>query len=179
MTKRGWIVGACALLTAGAAQAEELDKTYANVGDWEISYRISSGRCIMQRFYSNKASNKIESLTVLYAPDKGAVSLTWTNDWMTDLPVVGDLDLGVAFKKGALIDRSWGSHKMHYDKIGKMYLFSFFIVDPVKAPRMLRDLAENDNFGLFRGPALITGLPLDASGAVESLRECSLNGGVR
>lgn len=45
------------------------------------------------------------------------------------------------------------------------------------AGRILRDLASREHVDLFRGPALLTSIPLAAAGAIEKLRECSLNGG--
>ena len=172
-----WLIGACALLTAGAAQAEDASKTYAKVGGWEISAEPRSNRCVMQRFYRSKDGKKVEGLTVLYAADKEGVLLIWSNDWMTYLPAKGELDLGLAFRKGTSVDQSWGSRSLHYDKVGNDYLFTRAFTDAEEARRVLRDLAANEHIGLFLGPTLLTSIPLDASEAIKKLRECSLNGG--
>jgi hypothetical protein len=174
---KNWVIGVYALLTAGVAQGEESARTYARVGSWEISAEPPSRRCVMHRSYRSKAGNKSEGLTVLYAADKEGVLLVWSNDWMTYLPAKGDLDLGLAFKKGASVDEAWGSRSLHYDKVADLYYFTRAFTDAEETRRILRDLAANDSIGLFLGPALITNLPLDAFDAVEKLRECSLNGG--
>ena len=174
MRKRKWVIGVCALLTAGAAQGEE---TYARIGGWEISAEPPSHRCLMSRSYRSKDGKKIEDLTVLYAADKEGVLLIWSNDWMTYLPAKGDLELGLAFKKGAVVDQSWEARSLHYEKVANTYHFTRAFTDPEEARRILRNLAGNESIGLLLGPALITSLPLDASAAIEKLRECSLNGG--
>ena len=174
---RRWVIGVYALLMAGAAHAEEADQTYAKVGGWEISAQPPSQRCVMQRFYRSKDGKKIEGLTVLYAADKEGVLLIWSNDWMTYLPAKGDLELGLAFKRGASVDQSWGSSSLHYKKVGNDYLFTRAFTNADEASRVLHDLAANEHIGLFLGPTLLTSIPLDASGAIEKLRECSLNGG--
>jgi len=172
-----WVIGVFALLTAGAAQAEEASQTYAKVGGWEISAQPPSHRCVMQRFYGSNDGKKIEGLTVLYAADKEGVLLGWSNDWMTYLPAKGDLELGLAFRKGAAVDQSWGSRSLHYNKVGKDYLFTRVFTGAEEARRALHDLASNEHIGLFLGPTILTSIPLDASEAVEKLRECSLKGG--
>ena len=173
-----WVIGVYALLlTSGAAQTEEVDQTYAKIGGWEISARPPSHRCVMQRFFGSKDGKKIEGLTVLYAADKEGVLLVWSNDWMTYLPAQGDLELGLAFRSGASVDQSWGSRSLHYKKVGNDYLFTRAFTNAQEASRVMHDLATNEHIGLFLGPALLTSMPLDASAAIEKLRECSLNGG--
>ncbi len=177
MRMQRWLIGACALLTAGAARAEHGSEIYAEVGGWEISGEAPSNRCVMQRFYRSNDGKKVEGLTVLYAADKEAVFLVWSNDWMTYLPAKGDLKLGLAFRKGATVDRSWGSRSLHYDKVGNNYLFTRAFTDAEEARRVLGDMAASEHIGLFLGPTLLTSIPLNASEAIEKLRECSLNGG--
>ena len=172
-----WVIWMYALLTAGAVQAEEANQTYAKVGGWEISAQPPSHRCVMQRFYRSKDSKKIEGLTVLYAADKEGVLLIWSNNWMTYLPAKGDLELGLGFRKGASVDQTWASRSLHYDKVGNDYLFTRAFTDAEDARRVLHDLAANEHIGLFLGPTLLTSIPLDASEAIEKLRECSSNGG--
>jgi hypothetical protein len=168
------MIGVGALLAAGPAQGEE---TYARIGGWEISAQPPSHQCLMYRSYRSKDGKKVEDLTVLYAADKEGVLLDWSNDWMTYLPAKGDLELGLAFKEGASVDQSWGSRSLHYDKVGSTYHFTRAFTNAEEAHRVLRALASNESIGLFLGPVLMTSLPLDASDAVEKLRECSLNGG--
>ena len=173
-----WLMGACALLTAGTAQAEDAGEIYATVGGWEISAEAPTQRCLMQRFFRSQDGKKLEGLTVLYAADKEAVFLVWSNDYMTHLPAKGDLELGLAFKNGASVDQSWGIRSLHYDKVGKDYLFTRIFTDAQEARRILRDLAASEHMGLFHGPALLTSIPLNAAEAIDKLRECSLNGGL-
>ena len=167
----------CALLTAGAAQSVQAEEPYARAGDWAISAEPPSQRCVMQRAYRSQAANKNESLVVLYAADKEGVLLGWTNDWMTYLPARGELELGLAFKKGDSVDDSWGFRKLRYEKLAGIYHFTLAFTNSDEARRFLGDLAGNDSIGLFLGPAPITQLPLDAADAVETLRECSSKGG--
>lgn len=172
-----WLIGACALLTAGAAQSEGGSKTYAKVDGWEISAEPQSHRCIMQRFYRGKDGKGVEGLTILYAADKEGVLLIWSNDWMTYLPAKGELHLGLVFGRGTSVDQSWGSRSLHYDKVGNDYLFTRAFQGAEEARPILHDLATNEHIGLLLGPTLLTSIPLDASEAIEKLRECSINGG--
>lgn len=174
MSMRGWVISVCALLMAGPAESEEI---YANVGGWEISGQPGSHRCLMLSSYRSKDGKKTEDLTVLYAADKEGVLLIWSNDWMTYLPTKGDLELGLAFRKGDSVDQSWGSRNLHYDKVGNRYVFTRAFTNAEDAHRILHDLASSEHLGLFLGPALMTSLPLDASEAIEKLRECSIKGG--
>ena len=72
----------------------------------------------MHRPYRSKDGLKVEGLTILYAADNEGVMLIWSNDWMTYLPAKGDLDLDLGFKKGAAVDKSWGTRRLHYDLNG-------------------------------------------------------------
>ena len=169
--------GMLALVTGAAAQGEEAETPYAQVGDWQISASPPSQRCIMHRAFRSKDGKKRQELTVLYAADKEGVLLDWSNDWMTYLPAKGELNLGLAFKSGAAIDESWGSRDLHYDKVAGSYHFLRAFVRPEETRRILHDLSANQMIGISLGPALIAKLPLDASAAVEKLRECSRQGG--
>ena len=175
MAMQGWVMGVSALFSAGASQAA--DSTYAQVGSWEISAQPPSQQCLMQRFYRGKDGKKIEGLTILYAADKEGVLLVWTNDWMTYLPVKGDLKLGLAFRHGESADLSWGSRDLPYEKIGNTIYFTLVFKSAAEAQRILHDLAASDHFGLLLGPGLLTSMPLDASEAVVKLRECAMRGG--
>ena len=171
---RCWWIGACALLSSVAAQAEAPGTTYAKVGAWEIS--AEPPRCIMQGFFGSKDSKKVDGLTILYAADKESVLLVWSNNWMTYLPTKGELDLGLVFGKGTSVDASWGSSKLRYEKVGNDYLFTRVFKDAKVAEKVLRDFAESQVVGLSLGATLLTSLKLDASVAVKKLRECSRSG---
>ena len=169
-----WWIGACALLSSVAVQAEAPGSTYAKAGAWEIS--AEPPRCIMQGFFGSKDGKKVDGLTILYAADKEGVLLIWSNNWMTYLPAKGELDLGLVFAKGTSVDASWGSTKLRYEKVGNDYLFTRAFTDAKTAEKILRDFAESEVVGLTLGATLLTSFKLDASQAVTKLRECSLSG---
>jgi hypothetical protein len=166
--------GVCALLAAGPAQSEEI---YAKVGRWEITAEPPSPGCMMSGAYASKDGKKLETLTIGYAGDTRGAVLIWSNDWMTYLPAEGDLELGLAFKKGVSVDQSWGRRNFHYHKVNDTYIFKVVFTNAEEAQRLLRSIAGNERLGLLLGPALTTSLPLDPAEAVEKLRECSVNGG--
>lgn len=171
-----WWVGACALLSSVAVQAEASGSTYAKVGAWEIS--AEPPRCIMQGFFVSKDGKQVDGITILYAADKEGVLLVWFNNWMTYLPAKGELDLGLVFGKVTSVDASWGSSKLRYEKVGNDYLFTRAFKDAQVADKVLRDFAESQVVGLTLGPTLLTSFKLDASVAIMKLRECSLSGRV-
>jgi hypothetical protein len=171
---RCWWIGACALLSSVAVQAEASGSTYAKVGAWEISAEPS--RCIMQGFFGSKDGKKVDGLTLLYAADKQGVLLLWSNNWMTYLPTKGELDLGLVFGKGTSVDASWGSSKLRYEKVGNDYLFTRVFKDAGEAEKILRDFGESEVMGLTLGATLLTSFKLNASDAVTKLRHCSLSG---
>jgi hypothetical protein len=63
---RDWIIGACALLTAGTVQAQVADKHYAKVGEWEIAVEPARNLCKMYRYYGSTVDDHLEGLTVRY-----------------------------------------------------------------------------------------------------------------
>jgi hypothetical protein len=170
-----WRIGACALLSSVAVEAEAAGTTYAKVGAWEIS--AEPPRCIMQGFFGSKDGKKVDGLTILYAADKQGVLLIWSNNWMTYLPTDGELELGLVFGKGEAVDASWGSSKLRYEKVGNDYLFTRAFKDAKAADKVLRDFAESQVVGLYLGATLLTSFKLDAEEAIEKLRDCSLSGG--
>ncbi|MFC7537279.1 hypothetical protein ACFQPG_07855 [Sphingomonas sp. GCM10030256] len=172
---RFWRIGACALLSSFAAQAEAVSTIYAKVGAWEIS--AEPPRCIMQGFFGAKDGKKVDGLTILYAADKEGVLLVWSNNWMTYLPTKGELEVGLVFgKDGTSVDTSWGSSQLRYEKVGNDYLFSRPFKDAMEAEKFLRDLAESQVMGLTLGGTLLASFKLNASEAITKLRECSLSG---
>lgn len=171
---RNWIIGACALLGAGAAQAEAGREPYAKVGAWEISADAAKKICLMNRLYGSIDDDKTEGLLVLYNAQKEAALLGWASSKMNFLPAEGSLDFDLSFLKGESLNESWGSQPFEYKKPENRHIFTHVFKGPTDAQRILRDLAGNESIALFFGPTVMTGLPLDASDAVEKLRECSL-----
>ena len=169
MSLRGRILGLCALLMAGAAQAERVSEAYGTVGDWEISAE-NHHMCGMKRLYGSREEE--QGLIVLYDPQRQLVSLNW-GARKPPLPPLGDsLDLNLAFLKGSSMDESWGSLPFQTEK-GDGYLFTHIFTGPKDVQRILQDLASNRTIALFFGPTLMTGLHLDAFDAVAKLRECA------
>lgn len=165
------LIVACAVSLSLAAEAEASGTAYAKVGPWEIS--AEAPRCIMQGFFGREGDKKIDGLTIVYAADKGGVLMVWSNNWMTHLPAKGELNVGLVFGKGALVDASWGSGNLGYEKVGNEYLFTLTFTQPATADRVLRSLAESEVMGLTSGETLLKSFKLNASGAVAKLRECS------
>ena len=170
---RGWMIGACAVLTAAAAQAEDGREPYATIGAWEVEIETARKLCKMYRFYGNDAGNQIEGLIVRYDVTNEVVSLTWTTDRITDLPAKGQLDLQLSFVKGRSLDE-WGRRTFQYERPAGTSYFSHVFTGAKASRRILRALGGSDTFGLELGPALLTGLSLDAAEAIAKLRECAL-----
>ena len=169
---RGKIFGVCALLTAGAAQAERVSEPYGQAGDWEITAE-NHQMCLMKRLYGSSDPAKEEGLIVAYDPQAQIVALSWVTRKPTFPALSASLDLDLTFlKKGASTGDSWGSQPFEIHK-GTGYLFTHIFMGGMEVQRILRDLASHETFALFFGPSLATGLYLDASGAVAKLRECS------
>jgi len=171
---RGWIIGLCALLGVGTAQAEEGPEPYAKVGAWEIAADAPKQLCRMFRLYGSVDPDKIEGLLVLYSAQKQVVLLSFANNKMKYLPKDGSLNFDMSFMKGSSLDESWGSQLFEYHKLDGKYGFHHVFKGEAEVRRILRDLASHEGIVLFFGPDVMTGLPLDASNAVEKLRECSL-----
>ena len=167
------LFGLVALLTAGAAAAQEDSEHFAKVGAWEIATEPPQKLCKMYRFYGNKAGDHIEGLVIRYDAAREAVLLTWTTDQMAYLPAAGQLDLYLNFVTGKSIDESWGSRSFRYDKPADTYYFSHAFNGTKDSQRILRDLSKNGIIALDFGPTLLTALLLDASEATAALRECS------
>ena len=79
---------------------------------------------------------------------------------------------GLHPERGAL-NETWGSQPFQIQKRADGYRFSHVFMGPTASDRFLRDLAFSDTIGLWLGPTLMMGLPLNASDAVTKLRECS------
>jgi hypothetical protein len=168
---KGKIFGVCALLTAGAAQAERVSEPYANVGDWEITAE-NHRECGMKRLYGSSVAEKEQGLIVLYDAQRQAASLTWVTRKPQFPPLSDSLHFDLAFLKGSAMNESWGSQPFQVQK-GDGYGFTHVFLGTAAVQRILRDLASHETIALFFGPTLMTGLHLDASDAVAKLRECS------
>jgi hypothetical protein len=171
---RGWIIGACALLSAGAAHGKAAGEPYAKVGAWEITAQADKKWCTMDRWYASSDGAEVEGLLVLYDAQKEGVSFTWTSRTTTSLPPEGSLELGLSFQKARSSSRSWRSRAFHYQKLDDTYYFVHVFKKPNDVRQLLTDLAGHANIAMFSGANLMMALSLDASGAVEKLRECSL-----
>ena len=170
---RGWIIGACALLGAGAAQAQAAYEPYATVGRWEIYAEAAKKICMMSRWYGSVDADETDGLMVLYNAQKETALLGWGSNKMSFLPAKGTLDFDLSFLKGEVLNESWGTQPFEYEKPNSKHVFTHVFKGPTDVQRILRDLAGHESLTLFFGPTVMTGLPLDASGAVEKLRECS------
>jgi len=168
---RGRIFGLCALLIAGAAQAERVSEPYGTAGEWEISTE-NHHMCAMKRRYGGRAPEEEQGLMVLYDPQRQLVSLNWAARKPPLPPLGASLDLGLAFLKGKSMDESWGNQTFQTEK-GDGYLFTHIFTGPKDVQRILRDIASNQTIALFLGPSLMTGLYLNASDAMVKLRECA------
>jgi len=171
---RGWIIGVCALLGAGAAQAADGPEPYAKVGAWDIGADAAKKLCSMRRFYGSVDPDKTEALLVLYSFQKQVVLLSFANNKMKYLPQEGSLNFDLAFLQGSSLDESWGSRPFQYHKLEGSYGFSHVFEGGTDIRHILHDLAGHEAITLFFGPDVMTSLPLDASSAVEKLRECAL-----
>jgi len=171
---RGKIFGVCALLTAGAAQAERVSEPYGKVGDWEISAE-NHRECGMRRSYGNGVAEKEQGLFVLYDAQRQVALLGWAARKPPLPPVGGPVHLDLAFLKGSSMDESWGNQPFQSQKgEGDGYVFTHIFAGSTDVQRILRDIASHDILALFLGPAVMMSHRLDASDAVAKLRECSL-----
>jgi hypothetical protein len=169
---RNWVFGVCAILSAGAAQAEDGVEHYAKVGEWEITAEPAERRCTMARFYGTKAGD-IEGLMVLYDAEVEGVLLNWVSDKASSLPSKGTMDVGLAFFSGPLFDESWGKQVFDYERPEETYYFVHVFKGPKDVRRILGNLAVNEGVVFLDGEKMMTSLELDALFAVERLRECS------
>jgi hypothetical protein len=172
MTMRTWMIGVCAMLSAGAAHAEEDVEPYAKAGEWEITAEPAERRCTMARFYGSVAGD-IESLIVLYDAEVEGVLLSWGSDLPTSLPREGSMDLGLAFYSGPTFDESWGKQAFRYERPESTNYFVHVFRGTKDVRQILGDLAVNEGMALLQGEEFMTSLSLDALFAVEKLRECS------
>ena len=167
-------MGALALLGAGAAQAQGEAEQYAKVGEWEIAAESERKLCKMYRYYGSSVDDHMEGLTVRYDAAEDSVWLTWSPDGSTPFVKDGEIDLFLNLVRGQSLDESWGSRSFHQEKREGRHYFGHVFHGPKDSRRILRDLASNEIVSLDLGPVMMTALSLDAGGATEKLRECSL-----
>ena len=166
------MIGVCALLAAGAAQAEHVSEPYAKVGDWDIT-ADNHRECGMKRLYGTGIAEKGQGLFVLYDARRQVVLLGWAVRKPPFPPLGGPIHLDLAFLKGRSMDDSWGNQPFETQK-GDGYLFTHIFAGSTDAPRILRDIGSHDTIALFLGPMVMMSHRLDASDAVAKLRECAL-----
>jgi hypothetical protein len=169
---RSWIFGLCTLLSAGAAQGAGLSEPYARVGDWEITAEDKQ-QCMMSQLFGSTVADEIQSLGIVYDGQREGVALSWASNKPKFLLPSGSLALDLAFMKGSSSNESWGSQDFQYKKVGSTYYFTHAFMGPADVERILGDISSSEIVSLFLGPTLMMGLPLNAAGAVEKLRECS------
>ena len=165
-------MGLCALLSASAAQAEHVSEPYAKVGYWEITTE-NHATCVMKTGFPGKVAGDAEALMIAYnAVQKNAVL-----GWLTQnpkLPALSkSLNFELSFLKGRSLNDAWGSQPFEIQNSPESHNFIHTFRGQTDSDRFLRDLAAHDAVVLFFGPVMLTSLPLKASDAVKSLRECS------
>ncbi|QNP46314.1 hypothetical protein H9L14_03680 [Sphingomonas sediminicola] len=169
----GRILGVCALLSAGAARAEPVSETYATVGEWEITAG-NHGACVMQRSYLLKDNGDQQTLVVFYDAQKKGAVLGWGTRKPKLPPLSDSLDFDLSFsRKGSSLNETWGSQPFQIEKVGDEYRYSHVFKGSADSDRFLRDLGSSEMLALWLGPTVMMARYLNASEAVEKLRECS------
>jgi len=163
----------CALLAAGAAQAQHVSEPYAKVGDWEILAE-NHRECGMRRVYASGIAEKEQGLFVIYDAQRQVALLGWAMRKPPFPPLGGPIHLDLAFLKGRSMDDSWGNQPFQVQK-GDVdgYLATHIFAGGTDAQRILRDIGSHDTMALFLGPAVMMSHRLDAADAVAKLRECA------
>jgi hypothetical protein len=167
------MIGVCALLSAGAAQAERVSEPYANAGDWEITAE-NHRACMMKRSFVFKDDGDEQALVIFYDAQRKAAGLGWGTRKPKLPPLSASLDFSLSFTgKGSSLNETWGSQPFQIEKHADEYRFSHVFMGSTDSDRFLSDVASSDTVGLWFGPTLMMGLPLVAADAVARLRECS------
>jgi hypothetical protein len=170
---RKWIFGACALLSAGAAQGQAASKAEGKVGNWEVTAE-ENNRCTIKRLYGNDIAKPPQGgLVLMYDPRAKDLAFAWASIKPTYLPGEGDQDFGIAFVTGRSVDVSWGHPSFSYKKRLDTYYFTHVFSGEVEVERFLHDVTSNEGLVFFYGPTPVVGFTLDAAGAVEKLRACA------
>lgn len=170
---RGRIIGACALLSAGAAQAQSVSEPYATVSEWEIT-AANHGACMMQRSYLLKDNGDRQALIVFYDAQRKGTVLGWVTHKPKLPPLSDSFDFGLSFsRKGSSLNETWGSQPFQIEKVGDEYRYSHVFKGSNDSDRFLRDFASSETIALWMGPTVMMARYLNASDAVQKLRECS------
>lgn len=170
---RAKLFSVCALLAAGAAQAERVSEPYAKVGDWEIIAE-NHKECGMRRLYGSSLAEKEQGLFVLYDAQRQVALFGWAMRKPPFPPLGGPIHLDLGFLKGSSMNESWGNQPFQIQK-GDVdgYVATHIFAGSTDAQRILRDIASHDTVALFLGPMVMMSHRLDASDAVAKLRECA------
>lgn len=173
---RAQIIGVSVLLSAGAAQAEPVSEPYATVGEWEITAG-NHGACMMQRSYLLKDNGDQQAIVVYYDAQRKGALLGWGTR-KPELPPLSDsLDFDLSFtRKGSSLNETWGSQPFQIEKVGDEYRYSHVFKGSTDSDRFLRDFGSSEMVALWLGPTVMMARYLNASEAVEKLRECTLSG---
>ena len=170
---RNWILGGCALLSAGAAQGQAASEAVGKVGNWDVTVADKT-RCMINRLYGNDVTAPPQGgLAIMYDPREKSLAFVWASIKPTYLPAEGDQDFGIAFVTGKSANVSWGHPSFNYKKRLTTYYFTHVFSGEAEVQRFLHDVASNDGVVFFSGAAPVVGFNLDAAGAVEKLRECA------
>jgi hypothetical protein len=138
---RSWFVGVCALVSAGAAQAEESSKSYATIDGWEIRAALDKSHCSMESWFSNKETGGTEGLLILYHPHRESIVLSWGTSEDLGVPLYGYVDLAPRFHKPLGSGRSWLKRSFRHRKSfsdGMNYYIHVF-----KNPKEVRSLLSD------------------------------------
>lgn len=166
-------MGVYVLLGAGVAHAESVSELYATVGEWEISAG-NHGACVMQRSYLLKDNGDRQTLVVFYDAQKKGAVLGWATQRPELPPLSSSLDFDLSFgRKGSSLNEKWGSQPFQIEKVGNEYRYSHVFKGSADSDRFLRDFGSSELVALWLGPTVMMARYLNASEAVEKLRECS------
>jgi len=128
----------------------------------------------MTRWFAGSVADDEQLLSILYDAQRKAAALGWVTRKPKFPPLSHSLDFDLTFTgKGSSLNETWGSQPFQIQKRADSYAFTHAFNGSTDSDRFLQDLASHDTIGLWFGPSLMVGLPLQASDAVAKLRECS------
>jgi hypothetical protein len=165
-------MGACALLTAGAAGAQS-SEPFGKAGEWQVAVERPNKLCKMFRYYGSSVDDHLEGVVVRYDAARDKAWLTWSTDGSTPFFKDGEIELHLNFVMGKSLDDSWGSRRFRHGRPDDTRFFVSAFDSAKDAQRLLRDLSDHDIIGIDLGPVMITALKLDAREATAMLRDCA------
>lgn len=166
-------MGACALMTATAALADDKSTPYATVGDWSISARTEKTICLMDRSFAFEGGES-EALLILYDAAGENLSFTWASLSPNHVPAGRRVDLELAFTKKPGSTNVWRKRPFQYLAYEKTHYFTHVFKGPELSKKVLDELGRDKSVALFHDGALLMAVPLDAGAAITSLRECAM-----